>query len=785
MTLFPGSRRLARALVLACVAAMLLGAAVGASNGAEQQAKPAIRVPAPHIGDRGAYTAHLDGSYVDVPGGSGAALPFLSFEWRPGTVQRMGDGHLHGTERVQTSGWGYQGWAVAANRLREGSYVRGLPDFPVWVRHNQTLVFEQGAPTLLAAEDDLHEVRHDNATLPRTVLGGVGPVTQGIGPVQQTTVTNGTRRLFEPGSNPACLFANGLQNRTIALGEGVQLQGACDLHGLLVLGPWSLRAAAVETVQGVPALRLDPVAPFAGWLGEGEAQAAGFRFPPPTVWLADGIAYPIRISWPSAGQASPSVLELSAYQAGAQPRLPTIPPSDPAPEPTFAPAQPWGPDESGVRHPFPLSEAYLGARDDPQFPDLRDYLQSHPEAFVARAQLAVGAASETGMQRTWSFTVTDGGSWLDVDARRTDRPQAPLGLPVPLPGGAPAVPAANTTYRSEGVHRGNQYYAGLYPTPAEAPDSLPTVASLMARWQAYASPEFAARGPNAWGFQVTCLRILETACRSVWVTAWAGHQDASAGGNELDRSTTPPTLRATSNTNASLLQVSGNRTQALVESWQVADQRAGIPPAPPVTPATAAGSPAPGRSAPLAWAPTPAQAAGVGAVAAAVGLLYYLWPLAKGGLGLFSRLREPEVVAHPARRQLLQLIEAEPGIHFKEMARRTGLPNGSLVHHLETLRRGGQVVARPSGGYTLYFLGPRVPAGSAEAASALKADGARRILELVRQQPGLSSADVAARCGLQPSTVSYHVQRLQAAGLLAGLRDGRALRLLPTEAPAI
>jgi predicted transcriptional regulator len=93
-------------------------------------------------------------------------------------------------------------------------------------------------------------------------------------------------------------------------------------------------------------------------------------------------------------------------------------------------------------------------------------------------------------------------------------------------------------------------------------------------------------------------------------------------------------------------------------------------------------------------------------------------------------------------------------------------------------------VARPAGGYTLYFLGAHVPAGSAESASALKADGARKILDAVRQQPGLSSVDVAARCGLQPSTVTYHVQRLQAAGLLTGLRDGRAVRLHPTEPSA-
>lgn len=782
----PGPRRLVRSLVVATLTAILLGAAVGASNGTEQQARPAVHVPAPHLGDRGAYTAHLDGSYEPHPEAGRGAFPFLAFEWLPGGPLRAGDGLLHDTDRVKTSGWVYQGWAAVLNRLQEESeYLEGLPENPIWVRHNETLVFAQGTQGLLATADDLHAVDYDNATVPRSVMGGgIGPLNRDGTLVQQTTVTNGTRLSYSVSQASSCLFLNGFQNRTIAVGDRVVFTDSCDLHGLLTsVGTWEAEAAAVEEVRGVPTLRLDPIVRGSSF-DDGDT---GFHFGggAVTVWLANGIPYPIRIAWTSPGEAYSSVVELSAYQPGTQPRLAPTPPRDAIPDLALAPPAAWGPDEAGVRHPFPLSAAYRGARDDPNFSSLRDYLQEHPDAFVGKANYLVGASSQAGTQRTWRFTVTDGETWLDVTAKRTDNPQGPVGLPIALPAGVPGAAAANTTYSAGSVQEGNRYWAGLYPTPNEAPDLLPTVASLMARWEAYASPDYRARGPDAWGFQVTCFRVRETACRDVWVSSWAGHADASAGAQQLDQSTTPPTVRASGDAHTSLLYVFDNRTQSLSETYLVADQRTGVAQAPELTPATAGSAPAARPAATLtAWVPTPEQAAGVGAAAVAVGLLYYLWPLAKGGLGLFSRLRQPEVLNHPARQQLLQLIEAEPGIHFKEMARRTGLPNGSLVHHLETLRRNGQVVARPSGGYTLYFLGAHVPAGSAEAASALKADGARRILDLVRQQPGLSSADVAARCGLQPSTVTYHVQRLQAAGLLTGLRDGRAVRLHPVDAGA-
>jgi len=94
-------------------------------------------------------------------------------------ARRGADGLVHAPSVAQTSVAGkYQGWAVLLKHLREsGQYGYGsFPDYPAWVRHNETLLFEQRQRHTCWHDGDLHQVAYTNSTVPRTFLGG------GIGP---------------------------------------------------------------------------------------------------------------------------------------------------------------------------------------------------------------------------------------------------------------------------------------------------------------------------------------------------------------------------------------------------------------------------------------------------------------------------------------------------------------------------------------------------------------------------------------------------------------------------
>ncbi len=64
-----------------------------------------------------------------------------------------------------------------------------------------------------------------------------------------------------------------------------------------------------------------------------------------------------------------------------------------------------------------------------------------------------------------------------------------------------------------------------------------------------------------------------------------------------------------------------------------------------------------------------------------------------------------------------------------------------------------------------------------DGAWALRSPTARQILSHVVAQPGASGRNVATATGLDPATVTYHVQRLQRAGLVEARRRGRQLAI--------
>ncbi|HJQ92803.1 MAG TPA: winged helix-turn-helix transcriptional regulator, partial [Candidatus Thermoplasmatota archaeon] len=185
----------------------------------------------------------------------------------------------------------------------------------------------------------------------------------------------------------------------------------------------------------------------------------------------------------------------------------------------------------------------------------------------------------------------------------------------------------------------------------------------------------------------------------------------------------------------------------------------------PPAPRSAAAAP---RIVTAGWTLPAAEAvAGVGLAAVLMGALYYLWPTLKGGfLGLFSRIEPERVLDHPARKGLHVLVEANPGIHFQELVRRTGFGRGQLEHHLRKLEHAGLVSRVKGDSYACFFARGQVDRRVMAAAPLLRSDGGRRVLAALQHRPGASTRDLAEQLGLAVGTVSYHVKRLREAGML-------------------
>lgn len=124
------------------------------------------------------------------------------------------------------------------------------------------------------------------------------------------------------------------------------------------------------------------------------------------------------------------------------------------------------------------------------------------------------------------------------------------------------------------------------------------------------------------------------------------------------------------------------------------------------------------------------------------------------------------------RRDLVATLHDQPGLHVRELERRTGMPFSTLRHHLRALERHGLVEARTEGPSTHYFV--RGPDAPPVVLAALRQDPLRRVLVLLLHAGGGTSYRTLLRLsGLPPSTLSTQLHVLARRGLVERFPSGR------------
>ncbi|AIC15668.1 winged helix-turn-helix transcriptional regulator [Nitrososphaera viennensis] len=116
---------------------------------------------------------------------------------------------------------------------------------------------------------------------------------------------------------------------------------------------------------------------------------------------------------------------------------------------------------------------------------------------------------------------------------------------------------------------------------------------------------------------------------------------------------------------------------------------------------------------------------------------------------------------------LLNLIEREPGIRYRELLRSTGLANGVLTYHLSALERASVVrVDRQQARITRYYP-VNVPESESQVLGYIRHEPIREIVSFILSQDMCTFAEIVEHTGKAPSTVSAHLKRLKDAGILS------------------
>ena len=159
--------------------------------------------------------------------------------------------------------------------------------------------------------------------------------------------------------------------------------------------------------------------------------------------------------------------------------------------------------------------------------------------------------------------------------------------------------------------------------------------------------------------------------------------------------------------------------------------------------------------------------------------------LGAGLLGLFTRMSPDQVLENPNRSLALQLVQANPGIHVEELARSANLSRGATMHHVRVLQRAGKLrTVRAAGRILVFATGPGAVVPSMHDL-AVQHPSARRVLDLIRTEPGITVRELADRTGLEYGAAHYHVKRFQSMGWVRLANDDGPVRVHPKAEVAV
>ncbi|MCI4322199.1 MAG: helix-turn-helix domain-containing protein [Thermoplasmata archaeon] len=134
-----------------------------------------------------------------------------------------------------------------------------------------------------------------------------------------------------------------------------------------------------------------------------------------------------------------------------------------------------------------------------------------------------------------------------------------------------------------------------------------------------------------------------------------------------------------------------------------------------------------------------------------------------------------DILQQPTRRRIYDVVGSHPGASARDVQRLAGLAWGETAYHLDHLTKSG-AVRRERGGRRDYYFRNDVSWDERKLLRCLRSPSQRHLLLTLTERPDLTLANLSERTGLSPSTTSFHLRELVAAGTVEGYRDGNVRR---------
>ena len=129
------------------------------------------------------------------------------------------------------------------------------------------------------------------------------------------------------------------------------------------------------------------------------------------------------------------------------------------------------------------------------------------------------------------------------------------------------------------------------------------------------------------------------------------------------------------------------------------------------------------------------------------------------------------------RKRIFECVRTNPGVHFREIQRRTTLSIGVLEYHLNHLVQRGLLTVDKAESFSRYFPGGQIEKGKQRILSALRQEIPRGMILFLLRNPGATHGQLLTNFTISGGTLSYHIGKLSSMGVLKVEKVGRESRL--------
>jgi predicted transcriptional regulator len=120
--------------------------------------------------------------------------------------------------------------------------------------------------------------------------------------------------------------------------------------------------------------------------------------------------------------------------------------------------------------------------------------------------------------------------------------------------------------------------------------------------------------------------------------------------------------------------------------------------------------------------------------------------------------------------KLINFINSQPGIRYRELLRLSGLSNGVLTYHITNLEKSRWIIAdRNINNKITRYYPNNIPIEEADIIGHIRNNAARQIILFILDHDSCTFNEIIEYTKKAPSTISWHLKRLKDSGIISVL----------------